>query len=160
MLKISTKGRYGLRALVELAHRSGKGPVLLDDLAQAQSIPKKYLYAVFGALKNAGIVVSTRGAGGGYYLAKPPEDITALEVIEVLEGPLDIVECTQHPDICAMAARCPTTELWVGLSAHIKKFLAAKSLAGMVQEYEENLLRLGLTGDSDRDRKRLEAKGT
>ncbi len=137
MLKISTKGRYGLRALVELAHRSGgDGPVLLDDLAQAQSIPKKYLYAVFGALKNAGIVVSTRGAGGGYYLAKKPEDITVLEVIEVLEGPLDIVECTQHPDICDMAKRCPTTELWLGLSGHIKDFLGKKHLSQLVDDYE------------------------
>ncbi len=135
MLKISTKGRYGLRALVELAHRTGSGPVLLDDLAQAQAIPKKYLYAVFGALKNAGIVVSTRGAGGGYYLAKHPGDITVLDVIEILEGPLDIVECTHHPDICAMAEGCPTMDLWMGLSEVVRNYLGNQTLADLVAHY-------------------------
>jgi len=132
VLKLSTKGRYGLRAMAELAGRCNGEPVLLDDLSEAQHIPKKYLYALFGALKNAGLIRSTRGAGGGYMLTRPAGQITVLDVVTALEGPLDLVECVGHPEQCGQHAHCPTAVLWADLSKMIQDYLGGMTLLDVI----------------------------
>src|SRR4030065_2254437 len=92
-MKISTKIRYGTRAMLELASRYGEGPIELREIAKRENISPKYLEQVIIPLRTAGLVKSVRGSKGGYSLAKPPSEILLKDVIEVLEGPLDLIEC-------------------------------------------------------------------
>ena len=91
-MKISTKGRYGLRALVDLAGHDNGEPIALASIAQRQKLSLNYLEQVFGTLRKAGIVVSVKGAGGGYKLARDAESITVKEVLEALEGTFSIID--------------------------------------------------------------------
>ena len=93
---LSRKSKYGLKALLTLAQRTGSGPVLIADLAQHDAIPKKFLEAILLELKRHGIVESKKGKGGGYFLRRPPTEVTFGEVIRVLEGPLAAVPCVSQ----------------------------------------------------------------
>ena len=99
-MKMSTKGRYGLKAAVDIAANSANGCVSLKSVATRQNISESYLEQLITPLKKAGIVKSTRGAQGGYVLARDAKDITVGEVLRALEGPLDIVECTADKNAC------------------------------------------------------------
>lgn len=104
-MKISTKGRYGLTIVVELGAKYGEGPVPLRKIAEEQNLSEAYLEQLIPPLRNNGIVKSVRGAYGGYMLAKRPEEITAGDVIRILEGPIQLVEGLDESDI-------PQQELW------------------------------------------------
>jgi len=93
---LSNKSKYGLKALLSLAHETGRGPVLVSDLADRDAIPKKFLEAILLELKRHGIVESRKGKGGGYFLRRPADDVTFGEVIRVLEGPLAAVPCVSQ----------------------------------------------------------------
>ncbi len=93
---LSSKSKYGLKALLVLAERAGQGPVLIADLAERDAIPKKYLEAILLELKRRGVVQSRKGKGGGYFLARKPAEITFGEVIRVLDGPLAAVPCVSQ----------------------------------------------------------------
>jgi len=97
-LKISTKGRYGLTIMMELANRYGEGPVSLKSIAQRHDLSEHYLEQLIAPLRNAGLVKSIRGAYGGYVLSKPPEEITSGDIIRVLEGPISPVEFSEEED--------------------------------------------------------------
>ena len=99
-MKISTKGRYGLRTLMDISVHQVKGPVNLSDIADRQGISAKYLWQIVNLLKTAGFVRGTRGPKGGYILIRDPADITMLDVIQVLEGPISLVECVDDPEFC------------------------------------------------------------
>lgn len=109
-MKISTKGEYGIRALLELSLRYGKGYVQSAEIASARGIPENYLYQLLITLRKAGIVRSRRGPQGGHMLARPPQDISVADALTVLEGPLEPTICVQseivndcpHQDSCAM----------------------------------------------------------
>ena len=137
MLRLSTKGRYGTRAMLELALSEGKGPVLLREIAQRQGISVKYLEQIIPALKSAGLVNSSRGASGGYFLAKPAKKIKVKEIVEALEGPLNIVECVGDPGLCQDSEICVTRDLWNEVSEHISKLLESKTLADLVQKHKD-----------------------
>lgn len=113
-MKISTKGRYALRALVDLAEFSEKlkKHVPLKEIAKRQNMSEKYLESLFAILKSSGIVRSRRGAKGGYYLVKNPREITALEVINAIEGPISVVECCTSERFCDRIDSCKTIRLW------------------------------------------------
>jgi Rrf2 family protein len=113
-MKLSTKGRYALRSLIDLAHyqETGEKTVSLKEIARRQEISVKYLEAIFTVLKNVGILKSKRGANGGYYLARLPQKINALEVVEAIEGPISIVECCINKTYCDKTATCKTIKLW------------------------------------------------
>ncbi|MEK5039052.1 cysteine metabolism transcriptional regulator CymR [Sporosarcina sp. FSL K6-3457] len=104
-MKISTKGRYGLTIVVELGRKYGEGPVPLRKIAEEQELSEAYLEQLIPPLRNSGIVKSVRGAYGGYMLAKLPTEITAGDVIRILEGPIQLVEGLEETDI-------PQQELW------------------------------------------------
>ena len=111
-MRISTKGRYGTRVLLDLALQGGKGPVLLKEIAKRQQIPLLYLEHLIAPLKVAGLVRSTRGARGGIWLAKPPREIRLSEIIQLLEGSLAPVVCVDDPHFCPRAEFCAAHDIW------------------------------------------------
>lgn len=127
-MKISTKGRYGLRVLVDIAAHQEKGPVILRDISARQDISEKYLWQVINPLKAAGLVKSTRGAKGGYVLSMRPEQITLLEVVSILEGPVSMVDCVGDPDKCGRSNACVTRGVWGNLEKDIKESMAKVTL--------------------------------
>lgn len=131
-MKLSTKGRYGARAALELAARFGAGPVMVREIAEGQDISERYLEHILNALRASGIVRSTRGARGGYELAKAPETITVGDVVRSLEGPLDIVSCTRDED-CGRANECVTMEIWKNVREAIEGVLDSVTLEDLVQ---------------------------
>jgi Rrf2 family cysteine metabolism transcriptional repressor len=111
-MQISTRGRYGLRAMFELAQGFGHTPVLMSTVAERQSLPPKYLHALLTRLKTAGLVRSMRGSGGGFVLTRPPAEIRLREILCALEGPLSLVACIADKRACNRANRCPARRVW------------------------------------------------
>lgn len=135
-MKISTKGRYGLRALVYMAASSGKEPVSLTKIARRQNLSLNYLEQVFGTLRKAGIVASVKGAGGGYRLGKEAADITVREILEALEGELSIAgDVKDEPgDAVEEAIRAL---VWDEIDRRVNELLNARTLAGLAEEYRQ-----------------------
>lgn len=136
-MKISTKGRYGLRAAIELAAAFGKGPLLGETIADNQSISGNYLHVLMGSLKSAGIVRAIRGPNGGYVLTRQPRDITAREVIEALEGQMAPVSCVRDADLCEKAHVCATHEVWCEIAQAVDAVLEKYTLADLVKRLKE-----------------------
>ena len=121
--------------MLELALSYGRGLVLLRDIAERQSISIGYLEQIIPSLKAAGLVNSSRGARGGYTLAKSPADITLKEIISALEGPLSLVECIKDPDTCERTDFCITRDVWNELSDKMDDFLLSVTLQHMVEKH-------------------------
>ena len=128
MMRLSTKGRYGARVMLELALNYGKGPVFLKDIAKNQEISEGYLEHILPPLKMAGLVNSSRGSRGGYALAKPSSQITLGQVVKAVEGDLAIVDCITEPKVCNRLKYCVTREIWQDLSQKITSMLDSISL--------------------------------
>ena len=137
MLKLSTKGRYGARAMLELTLNYGDKPILLREVAKNQEISLGYLEHIFHLLKQAGLINSGRGAHGGYTLAKPPEKITLEEVIRALEGRMDIVECISTPGVCRRVKSCVTRDIWEEITGKIKNILDSVTLQDMLERQQK-----------------------
>ena len=112
MMKISTRGRYATRAMIELASRGGPEPIQLRQVAKAQGISGKYLEQLLAALKRGKLVKSVLGARGGYVLSKPASEITVLDIVEAVEGCVAPVHCVDDPSGCDRLAGCVMHELW------------------------------------------------
>ena len=132
-MKLSTRGRYGTRALLELALHQGDGPVLLKDIAQRQQISLQYLEHLITPLIAGGIVRSTRGARGGVWLVKPPEEIRLSEVIQLLEGSIAPAECVNNPEICSRSKFCVTRDIWGELKEAMDEVLESTTLQDLVE---------------------------
>ncbi len=128
MLKMSTRTRYALRSLLEMACRPGQGPFKLAELARHQGISRKYLENIFGVLREHGIVRSKIGKNGGFFLPGGLEKISILRIVEVLEGKVDIVRCVGPAKRCKRLSICPASMIWRELNTAIKSVLAAKHL--------------------------------
>lgn len=135
MIRISTKGRYGTRAMLDLALNYGRGPILLKDIADRQEISIGYLEQIIPSLKAAGLVNSIRGARGGYTLARKPGNIRLKEIISALEGPLSIVECVNEADQCEKVDLCVTRDLWNDLNNIISNYLEEINLEHLVEKH-------------------------
>jgi len=133
MIKISTKTRYGLRALLELAKDSTGKPVNLMDIAEKQKLSFKYLESIFNLLKNNRIVRSIRGPSGGYLLAKTPDELSLYNIFTAINGPLNITDCIIDPTICGNSRNCPANTIWSELQDNIKKFFESKTLEDIIQ---------------------------
>ena len=131
-MRLSTKGRYGVRALVDIALNSDGGPVLLRDIAKRQDISAQYLEHLVAPLIRAGILRSIRGAKGGIALAKPPEEIRLSGVIEVLEGSVAPVECVDNAALCARSDTCVTRDVWVEIKAAVVGVLEPLTLKDLM----------------------------
>ena len=137
MMKLSTKGRYGARLMLDLALHYGKGSLLLKDVAKRQEISEKYLGHLILPLKAAGLINATRGAHGGYTLAKAPENITLREVIQAVEGEMAVVECVSSPKVCSRVDFCVTRDIWSLMSEKITEILDSTTLQDMVNRQGE-----------------------
>jgi Rrf2 family cysteine metabolism transcriptional repressor len=133
MMKISTRTRYGMRALVDLALRSNNQTVQLKDIAARQNISLSYLEHLIIPLIAAGLIQSTRGAHGGIKLAKPTDQINLNEIMEILEGPLFPVDCLKGTD-CARSGVCATQDVWGDLKIAMEGVLKSKTLRDLAEE--------------------------
>ena len=141
----STKGEYGVRLMVQLGRRFGAGPASLTEIAAAEDLPKAYLEQLAFVLRDAGLVISTRGARGGYALARPPRDIPMSEVLRALEGPLAPMICAtddpNHALDCDRTSTCTVNFLWIRVRDAIAGALETMTLADLVpQRRPDNLL--------------------
>lgn len=138
-MKMSTKGRYGLRAAVDIAANSKDGCVSLKSVAARQNISESYLEQLVCSLKKAGIVKSTRGAQGGYVLGREAADITVGEILRALEGPLYIVDCNAEKNNCGEACdKCVTKSVWEKMSESVNEIADAITLEMLVQNSKNN----------------------
>lgn len=137
-MKLSTKGRYGARAMLDLAlHTTDSNPVALGAIAQRQEISEEYLEQIFSALRKSGIVESVRGAQGGYRLARPAEKITVGDILRVLEGSLSPVDCVQesNPVPCSRFEECVMKDVWAKMRDSINAAVDSFTLADLVENY-------------------------
>ena len=139
-MKISTKGRYGLRALVDLAANDNSRATPLREISERQNISEQYLEQLFASLRKAGIVKSVRGAHGGYLLNDLPENITVKDVLTALEGPLAPVECVLKENgkrECSSGSDCVTYNLWLKMKESIDQLLESVTIAVLKAEYQK-----------------------
>ena len=137
-MKISTKGRYALRMLIDLAEHKDCGFVALKDIAERQNISKKYLEQIIPIFNNSNILKTTRGSQGGYMLSKAPNKYTVGEILRLTEGSLAPVECLAHDPIdCDRSAICPTLPVWKGLNRVINEYLDSITLQDILDQHKE-----------------------
>lgn len=134
-MKLSTRGRYGLRALVDLAANSGENPVSLTQTARRQKLSLNYLEQVFASLRRAGIVSTVKGAGGGYALARDMEEITVKEVLEALEGKISIADTQAGSEEDEVQAAIRGL-LWDEIDRKVDVLLESRTLGGLVRKYQ------------------------
>lgn len=127
-MRVSAKSDYAIRAMVELA-AAGGGPVKADRISQAQGIPVKFLENIMGDLRNAGLVRSQRGAEGGYWLARPAEEIDLAQVIRAVDGPLANVRGLRSEEVSFTGSAEPLRDVWVAVRASLRRVLESVTLA-------------------------------
>lgn len=130
-MRLTTKGRFAVTAMVDLAIRQGRGPVTLAGISERQRISLSYLEQLFGKLRRAGIVSSVRGPGGGYNLAQPAQRVTVADLIVAVDEPLDATHCGGKEN-CLDDKRCMTHDLWARLNEKMYDYLASVTLADLV----------------------------
>ena len=135
-MRVSTRGRYGTRLMVDLAQHFTDGPIPLAQIAKRQDLSAKYLEQLIILLKGAGLIRSARGRRGGYMLARKPEDISVGEIVETLEGRLAVVDCVTDPELCYRSPECPTREIWVGVTDVLKNQLFSLTLQDILRKSE------------------------
>lgn len=135
-MKLSTRGKYGLYAMYYLAEHKDEGPQSLQNIAST-GVPKQYLEQLLGNLRRAGLIHSVRGAQGGYQIARPPGEITILDVIDAMEGPLELSECMTDEGHCDRSCQCPVRRVWQKLTDSINRELADVTLDEMLPANNE-----------------------
>ncbi len=133
-MKVSTKGDYGVRALVELAHRYGQGPVQSAEIAQRQEIPEPYLDQLLTQLRRAGFIRSVRGPQGGHALIREPAEVKLNEVMVALEGSLAPIACVDDPDACTKSGGCVQRDVWVRVRDATVEILESVSIADLAEK--------------------------
>jgi Rrf2 family cysteine metabolism transcriptional repressor len=136
-LNISTRGRYGVRALIEIALNVEQGPVRINSIAQKQRIPVSYLEQILNKLRKSEVIKSVRGSKGGYLLNKPKDEITVREVIAVLDGPFAVADCSKDrcPRVtCIGPESCVASRLWRKVEDNLDNFLGSITLEDLFQD--------------------------
>jgi Rrf2 family protein len=121
--------------MLELALRHGEGPVMMQTIADTQAVSRKYLDTIFASLKNAGLIHSRRGIGGGHVLAKAPELIRLGDVLRAIEGPISLVDCVGDAHVCSRSHRCVTRDVWSEVGEAIGKVLDSITLADLARKH-------------------------
>lgn len=134
MLKLSTRGRYGTRLMMELALNYGKGPVPLKDVALRQDVSKGYLEHIIPLLRATGLIKSVRGPGGGYVLSREPEKVNLMDIMGALEGSFDPVDCISHPSFCSRTGFCVPRDIWIELKETVSIKLRGITLRDLVNK--------------------------
>ncbi len=133
-MKLSSRSRYGFRAILELAVEYGNGPLQIKTIAKREDISNKYLEQLVAMLKASGLVRSIRGPKGGYELTRPPGDVKLSEVFTTLEGPVVTVECLEHPEFCPRCTECVTRDVWAQMQSAIMGVLESMTLQDLVDK--------------------------
>jgi Rrf2 family transcriptional regulator, cysteine metabolism repressor len=136
-MKLSTRTRYAMRAVLELADNYGKGPLQTRVIAKNQEISIKYLEQIMAALKSMGLIRSQRGAKGGYILANPPEKIKLSDVFDVFEGPVVTVECVGNEKYCDKAGNCVARQVWAEVQRAVRNVLQGTTLQDVIEKSKE-----------------------
>lgn len=142
-MKLSTRTRYGLRAMLDIGMNSEGTPLLVKDIAKRQNISERYLEHILLALKKAGILRSIQGGKGGYVFLKKPAEIKLREIIEALEGPLSFVECVGKKEICDRSENCVARELWCKVRDEVLRILEQTTLKELIDRQKEKIKRKG-----------------
>jgi len=138
-MKLSTRGRYGARAMLDLAIHYGKGPMTVKDIARRQEISERYLEHIMIALLSAGLVRSMQGQHGGFSLAKMPGEIKLSQVIQAVEGPIPLVQCVNDSKLCNRVDVCVTREIWEKLKKAMLDILDSITLEDMANRQKKKL---------------------
>ncbi|WHH59617.1 Rrf2 family transcriptional regulator [Petroclostridium sp. X23] len=138
-MRLSTKGRYGVKAMLDLAIHSAEGHIALKNIAERQDISEHYLEQLIATLRKTGLVKSVRGAQGGYSLAQEPSQITVGQILRALEGSLAPVDCVveHEPFECAGSATCVTQKVWTQVRDSINKVVDSITLQDLIDDYRE-----------------------
>ena len=136
-MKLSTKSRYGTRAMMDIAMHSDGGSSMLRDIAERQAVSPKYLDHILSALRKAGLIKNTRGKGGGYSLTRPASRITMKDIIEAVDGSLAPVECVDNPSTCDRIHTCATRDVWEKLKGAMEDVLEATTLESLTERQEK-----------------------
>jgi len=154
-VKLSTRARYGVRALFELAVHYGEGPLPLRQVAASQGLSERYLEQLAAPLRQAGLVRSVRGAQGGYVLGKPPQDITVAAIFRVLEGPISLTDCARDDppggaiDHCGRAEGCVARNIWTRVNDSIIEVLDGITLADLLRDAGLGRPQLKVAGEDE-----------
>ncbi len=135
-MRLTTKGRFAVTAMIDVALHGSDGPVTLAAVSGRQKISLSYLEQLFGKLRRSGLVESVRGPGGGYNLAKAPEALSVADIIVAVDEPIDATQCGGQEN-CKDDRRCMTHELWASLNEHIFSFLSGVTLAQLVRQQQQ-----------------------
>lgn len=138
-MKMSTKGRYGLRIMLELALNYGRKAIIADAIAQNQQISANYIHLLVKTLRDAGLITAARGPNGGYLLARPPAEINVLQIIDALEGKIRVVDCAAGGESCARTLECVAREVWEKLNRAVEDTLKEITLDQLVSKHEQAL---------------------
>jgi Rrf2 family transcriptional regulator, iron-sulfur cluster assembly transcription factor len=133
-MRLTTKGRFAVTAMIDLGLRQSSGPVTLAAISQRQQISLSYLEQLFGKLRRRELVESTRGPGGGYMLARKAEDITVADIITSVDEPMDATQCEGKENCLGEGARCMTHDLWAALNVRMVEFLSSVTLQKLVDD--------------------------
>lgn len=136
-MKLSTKGRYGVRALLDLAIHHDEGLVPLKDIARRQEVSLPYLEHLIGPLIAAGLVKSMRGPRGGVLLLKSPSEVKLSEVVQLLEGSIAPVDCVNDPALCHRSASCVTRDIWIEMKRAMSRVLESTTLQDLVERQRQ-----------------------
>ncbi|QEN08626.1 Rrf2 family transcriptional regulator [Oceanispirochaeta crateris] len=137
-MKLSTKSRYATRLMVNLAWNYHQGPMQLNEISRKEDISEKYLSQIVITLRGAGLIRSVRGAHGGYLLTRDPQEISLRNIVEVMEGGLDIVDCLSDEQNCSRSGQCITRDVWNKVSAAIKESLEEISLDELAKQVRQS----------------------
>ena len=135
MVKLSTRGSYGIHAMYDLAEHYGDGPQSIKCIAERQGIPEAYLEQLIAVLRREKLVISNRGAQGGYRLVRPPGEVTVGEVLRALEGGLNLVDCLLEEESCGKSCACPSRIVWMKIRDGLNSIVDGITLQDMIDEY-------------------------
>jgi len=136
-MKVNTKVRYGLRAILQIAEEYGKDPVPISAISESQEISGKYLEQVVGTLRKSGLITSRKGVRGGYFLSRSPEEINLWEIITALDSHTTLVDCVLEPGICDRSEDCLTRSIWTLLSARMQEFWSSFKLSDLLKTMQD-----------------------
>ena len=132
-MKMSTRTRYGVRMLINLAKKYNKGPLQISAISKLEDISEKYLGQITIILKSSGLINSVKGASGGFFLTRDPSEINLKDVVRILEGDINIVECVKNNDSCVRATKCVTKIIWREVNEAIESTLEKYTLKDLVE---------------------------
>ena len=137
-MKLSTKSRYGTRAIVDIAQNSKNGKTMLKDIAARQSLSPKYLDHILSSLRRAGIIKNIRGKGGGYILTRTPANITVKNIVEAVDGVFEPVECLSNTELCDKVPSCGTRDVWLRMKEAVDSVLEEATLQSLLEKNSLN----------------------